>query len=90
MKATELVGKNAIRTEPVFDLCDSGLFGGYGVAKRPNYLYTTEPVKILKATESHIICEIKAFDGTTRERILNCQFCDDNWIDYNELMEGVE
>jgi hypothetical protein len=91
MKATELIGKNAIRTQPVFDLVDSSFgFMGTGLTKKPDYRYTTEPIKIINATEFHIVAETKNYDKTIKREILNCKYCDENWIDFNELIGSSE
>lgn len=85
MKATELIGKKAVRTQPIYHISDGG-FMAMGLVKKPDYTYTTEPIKILKATDSHIIVERDCFDGTKKQVILNILFCDDNWCDYDELI----
>lgn len=89
MKAIELIGKNAVRTQPIYELVDSGLFG-MGLTKKPDYSYTTKPAKILKATETHIVIEITLYDGSTKQELLNSKFCDENWIDYDELVRIEE
>lgn len=91
MTAKELIGKNAIRTQPIMEkvrVNNSGmLMIGDHFENQPNYCYTTESIKIVNATDSHIIAEVKSFMGDkTTTRILNCQYCDDNWIDYDELI----
>lgn len=76
MKAIELIGKKAIRTAPTKTCGD--------------YSYTDTPLLILKATDTHIVyqhCndfEVKMFG--TEPRILRCDYCDDNWTDYDELI----
>jgi hypothetical protein len=76
MKATELIGKKAIRTARTAKIGDGS--------------YTDRPLLILKATDNHIVyahCadfEVKMFGAELC--ILGCDFCDDNWTDYDELM----
>ena len=62
MKAIELVGKLALRTD-----CTS----------MGDYSYTSEPVKILKVTDSHIYFQ----EPKGRVRILNNTWLDDNWCE---------
>ena len=76
-----LIGRLAIRTKPVN--C------GVGVK---DYSYTTEPIKILKITDSHIVY---SHEETKEEpifgkkiHILDSRWLDDNWIDYDELIES--
>lgn len=82
MKATELIGKTAIRTT---------------YATHPNGIqdnsYTDTPIKIEKATDSHIIYTFLKEDfcyNSGKLYILNHDFCDNNWIDYDELISGIE
>lgn len=81
MKANELIGKKAIRTGPT---C-------YG-----DYSYTTEPLLIVKVTENHILTkypEENMFSKITKDdrpHILNKRWNDDNWTDYDELMNIAE
>lgn len=72
MKATELIGKFAIRT---------GKTGGYG-----DNSYTSEPVFIMGATDTHIEIKTKSLfnNESYRMSILNYVFCDDKWIDFEE------
>jgi hypothetical protein len=88
MRANELIGKNAIRTQPVYDLVENG-FGimSSGLVKKPDYRFTTEPIKIIKATEYHILAERKNYDGSIKQELLNSRYCDENWVDYDELMD---
>lgn len=81
MKATELVGKDAIRTAP---------------AQYPNgnsdCSYMSEPIHIAKATDAHIVFfhPSDSFGakvlGNDKPHILNACWCDDNWTDYEELI----
>jgi hypothetical protein len=90
LKATELIGKKAIRTAPVMEKvetnCDGFLFNGR-IVEKSNYSYTEAPIKILKATDSHIVYEREKFDGEKVISVLNLKYCDDNWTDYDELIK---
>ena len=83
MKANELIGKNAVRTQPIYEVSQS--FGLGMNTKTPLYNYTNSSVKILKATENHIVCEIENYGGGTQIKLLDVRYCDDNWVDYDEL-----
>ena len=78
MKAIELIGRNAIRTAPTEVIGDRS--------------YTNSPILILNATDSHIVYkhagsfEKKIFGDATR--VLGPDFADENWADYDELMNG--
>lgn len=79
MKAINLVGKLAIRTKPV----------KYS-NKFKDYSYTDSPIKILKVTDSHIVYSreeslVETFVGEDI-RILDLRWNDNNWIDYEELI----
>lgn len=89
MYAYELIGKKAIRTKPVVLGKDAGMFGmGVQVITRHDYSHTTSPVLIVGATENHILYKsLDSFLDNTRVHILDCRWCDNNWIDYDELME---
>lgn len=87
MEAKNLVGKLVIRTKAVN-------FGRSGTSRSHNYDYsfTTDPIRIVKVTENHIVY---SFSGTeeekifgSRKRILDERWLDDNWEDYNELIAG--
>jgi hypothetical protein len=74
MKATELTGKEAIRTKP----CDMK-------NERFDYSYCAEAIKIIKATETHIFYQNTGIDKKIfgdRIHILDHRWCDDNWIEY--------
>jgi hypothetical protein len=81
MKAIELIGKQAIRKAPIT----------YSTGAT-DHSYTNEPVIILKATDTHII--FKHPEGTIfssdKLHILDCRWNDNNWIDYDELMSGIQ
>ena len=74
MKAIELIGKRAIRTS-------KNIFGDYS--------FTREPVTILYATDSHIIGDWEMWPGKIHRTVLNAAYCDEGWIDYDELMSHV-
>ena len=85
MKATELVGKMAIRTKHV-------TYAGGGTDRS----HMEEPVKILKATDCHIVYEYgdeflkMCKTANDSPNIMSYEYCDDNWVDYDELMSGLE
>jgi len=88
MKAIELVGKLAIRTNPV-----SYGRNDFTSEEVKDYSYTTEPLKILKVTDNHILYEysedgfIYKVVGNETPHILDKRWLDDNWTDYEELMK---
>jgi|GEM_PF-3970748 len=79
MKATELIGKKAIRTAPTKEHGD--------------FSYTNEPVEIVAATNTHVLMKNigwkKKIYGDD-VHVLNSTFCDDNWTDYDELIGLVK
>lgn len=79
MKATELIGKLALRTKPV----------QYGNGTKDNS-YGDEPMLILKATDTHILYKRSSFGENTCEGILNHCWCDDGWTDFEELAKGTD
>lgn len=86
----ELIGKKAIRKAPtVLGQDRSGLFSiSTEVTTRYDYSYNTEPIIILAVTESHIIFQYPEghyFKGD--KKILDSRWVDDNWTDYDKLME---
>lgn len=95
MYANQLIGKRAIRNKPV-KLREEGEggFGFVGVQTATyDYSYTSEPILILAATESHIVYQYAGRDLAIlgeEKRILNCRYCDDGWANYDELMELAE
>jgi len=74
MKAKDLIGKWAIRTKPTEEIGDRS--------------YIDTPLFILKATDGHIICKHhwKWLNGK-EPHVLECDFCDDGWIDYKKLIK---
>lgn len=81
MKASDLIGKNAIRTKPMN--IGNGLH---------DYSLTSSPIHIINATDSHIIYEyLPEYDRILAEkkRILDCRWCDDNWIDFEFILTPV-
>lgn len=80
MKATQLIGKLAIRTFHTKY--------AHGQISRSFMEY---PIRILKATDKHIVYEwVNEPEWNNKPNILSYEYCDDNWIDYNELMGIVE
>jgi hypothetical protein len=78
MKASDLIGKNAIRTKPMNI--------GDGVQ---DYSHNRSPIHIVNATDSHIVYEyLEEYDKflSGKKRILDCRWCDDNWIDLEFLL----
>lgn len=78
MKATELIGKQAIRSR----YCE----------KDKNNFFTEHPCLILGATKNHIFVKYfkdEEYNGQwIREKhaeILTYEYCDDNWQDASEL-----
>ncbi len=90
MNAKELIGKTALREKPIQTQVMTG--GGSKIETIPEYRYCTNPVKIVAATDHHIIIEFeinKLFSKeglATKQIILDERFCDDNWTDYNKLI----
>ena len=72
MKATDLIGKVAIRTGPMF--YSNG---------QPDYSYCSDASEILNATGNHIVLHSK-YGGT--ENILDNRWCDDKWIAYDDIV----
>jgi hypothetical protein len=86
MKATELIDKKAIRTK-----C-ANLAGGM-----VDRSLLDRPIKIIKATDSHIVYkDVKGYgfgmndDWYEKLQILSYEYCDNNWTDFDKLMEGTE
>ena len=75
-----LVGKNAIRTKEA--KTRNGLDGSY----------MNESLKIIKVTDHHIVTESKSIfhEDKTRQHILDYHWIDENWADYDELMDGIK
>lgn len=76
MKATELIGKTAIRVAPV----KLGV-NEFGVTH--DYSYCSRPVEISHATEHHVFIK-NPFSPINIEKthILDRRWCDENWIEY--------
>jgi transcriptional pleiotropic regulator of transition state genes len=78
MKATELVGKLAIRTAPVVSNND--------------YSFMNSPLKIIKVTDFHIVYEYPEENSMSKifadknPYILHAEWLDDNWTDYSKLI----
>ena len=80
MKANDLIGKLAIRTQ--------GAKTNYGVDNS----YTSTPIRILAVTDHHIVYDyVETFEEKTCFEkmyvLLNENWNDNNWTDYNELMQ---
>jgi hypothetical protein len=80
MQAKDLIGKLAIRTNENMHL---------------DYRFTNEAIKIIKVTESHIVYELPKsphikVNYPATMHVLNNLWIDDNWIDYEELMNITE
>lgn len=73
MKASQLIGKEAIRTKPV--QYETGI---------KDFSYTTSSIKIIKVTDSHIVYQNKMFDTPS---ILDIRWQDGNWEDYEKLVK---
>lgn len=80
MRLNELIGKNVIRTKCADT--NNGLDASYTNKKMG---------KVLKVTENHAIYEAKnRLTGQLEKRILNHYWLDDNWEDYDKLMNIEE
>lgn len=96
MYAKDLVGKTCIRQKPVNIeryVAMSGSYFMFGEDRykkitETDYTYCKEPVKIVAATDSIIVCEVKSIVGTLVIVNLDERYCDDNWIDYDVLLGG--
>lgn len=75
MHVKDLVGKRAVRTEPTKRIGD--------------YSFTSNPLLILKVTEHHIVCKYCFNYLPSREQLLNLDFVDDNWVDYDDLVGHI-
>lgn len=88
MNAKELIGRKALRTEPILEKrMDSSLSLFPANNTFENYFYCTEPVKIINATENHIAVERKGI-GDKFITILDKRYCDNNWVDYDDLVNN--
>ena len=95
MKLTELIGKKAIRTAPVYEQkYQSGSLGWYSGGGRyvdvPNYKFCTEPIMVLAATDTNAIVSVQNVCGEEIRKNLSCLYCDDNWCDYGELKNNAD
>lgn len=72
MNAKNLIGKNAVRTRPACKYGDRS--------------YMDSPILILKVTDDHIIYKHTEKYMNERISVLPYEWCDDNWIDYDELV----
>jgi hypothetical protein len=84
MKASDLIGKKAIRD---FHVTYAG-----GTVSRS---FMEEPIKIIRATDKHIVYEwCENFlrvcpSANDTPNILSYEHCDNHWLDYNELI-GID
>lgn len=89
MYAGELIGKLAIRKAPV-DRGESEIGGTGVITRNVDNSFTSEPILILAATESHIVFRYditnNPFFSDARNRVLNYEYCDDNWTSWEDLM----
>lgn len=91
MKAKELIGKMAVREQPIINerfVSRGGFMSGEELVKIPNYDLCRLAVRIVGATDHNIVIERKVFDGWKRE-ILDERYCDDAWADYEALLNGA-
>jgi hypothetical protein len=72
MKLEKLVGKKIVRTKPV--QYENGV---------SDHSYTTTPLLLLKVTEHHMVVKSDILDN---ESLLGSRWMDDNWVDYDELI----
>jgi hypothetical protein len=89
MNVKELVGKRALRTKGV-EVTRNG-FGFDKPYKDIDKSYMREPIRIHKVTDSHIVftyCDDHPVskDWNTKLRIATNEYIDDNWVDYDELI----
>lgn len=75
-KIHSLVGKRVVRTKPATS------------RGREDWSYTTTPIKILKVSADHIVFQ-SSFDSKDI-RLLDIEWIDDCWTDYDELVEGLD
>jgi hypothetical protein len=79
MIANNLVGKMAIRIHHV-------TYAGGGTDRS----FLDSPVKILKVTDSHIVCEYSTYSSEPSKIILPYEYLDDNWTNYDKLIKMPE
>ncbi|MFA5324486.1 MAG: hypothetical protein WC373_17550 [Smithella sp.] len=87
MYPKELIGKKAIRTAPVSYGTHTHFMTGEK-SEVKDYSYTTEPLLIVNATDTHIIIknvEESICHNPSKDRlhILNYRWIDNNWVDYD-------
>ena len=89
MEAINLIGKLAVRTKPVIIGRDD-----LTLEEIKDYSYISEPIKILKVTESHIIYSFKDTKDENlfgeNPHLLDERWNDKNWVDYKELIKELE
>jgi len=86
MHAHQLIGKLAIRTSAMESQVDINMLS-VGVAVRQDWSYTTDPIRILAATEHHIVFEYPDNHVLSGKKyLLNILWVDDCWTDYEALM----
>lgn len=84
MKASQLVGKLAVRTAPV-NLGTNPI--NLWVSASKDFSYITEPIRIVKVTDSHIVYKS---GNSERLNLMDSRYIDDNWTDYEELVKPEE
>ena len=85
----QLIGKLAVRTKPV-DYGERDSFFGGTKTKIEDYSFSSSPIKIMGATENHIIYKyVKSEEKLFGEeiRLLDHRWIDNNWTNYEELLE---
>lgn len=93
MYAKDLIGKTCIRERPVmierFTQRDWLMFYGnrYEKTEEADYTYCTNPITIIGATDHNIVGEqVSVFADKPRRVILDERYCDDAWVDLDELV----
>ena len=82
MKATELIGKRAVRTVQVD-------YGNGNISRS----FMEDPIEIVKATDTHIFyrfCDYFSHKPKGAVHTVAGGYCDDNWIDYDELTKDIQ
>lgn len=97
MKLTELVGKKAIRTAPIKrqeiigNNMTIGFNSGQRVVEMDNTAYCDDFIIVLAASETNAIIQVNSiFGDKPYQKTLGPEFCDDNWTDYDQLLEQAE
>jgi len=86
MKLVELVGKQALRTTPIIRRQYVGnLFSNPSYEDVKNYMYTTDPVFVAAASETHAVIVRKNFTGEFVSEIIGEDFNDNCWVEYSDL-----